>query len=707
MVRASREALAAFFRPRRIALVGASDKSAWSRMIFSRFEAFGHDGELFAVNRSGAQAHGLPGFTRIADVPGPVDMAYIYVPAEAAAEAVRQAGAAGVRHAVVLSSGFAEAGEDGARLQAELAAAADEAGVLMLGPNSLGFANIADRCVCTSIPTRLPVLPGRLAILSQSGALANEFGKFAHSQGIGLSFISATGNEAQLGIAEVLDYLVDDAATGAIALYVEAIHDPGRFVEAAERARLAAKPVVILKLGRSPAAAAIAQAHTGSLVGDDAVFDAMCRRYGLTRVSSIEELVLTADLMGRIGPIDPPRIGMASISGGACGLYADLAQAHGLAMPPFAEATRAALREVLPSFAATLNPLDVTGVAIQDPTLWTRTIAVLTADPGLGLVVTATVTPNTPAELAALGAGLEAVVEGYRLTGKPPVLCSFSLQEASVLQRDFLREAGVEIALPDLDFGVRTLAHLQRWSERVPAPAARLAPEVAAVSRPRGERATLEHLAAHGVPVTPAVLARDADACAAAAERLGGPLALKVASADIAHKTEAGGVKLNVVGPDAARRAFGQIVASACGHAPAADIEGVLVQPMRGAGVELIVGVARDPDWGPAIVVGLGGVFTEVLADSQVRLLPVTAAEAREMVGELKGAKLLQGFRGAPPADLGRLAQAIVAIGEAALALGPDLAALEVNPLWVRGEEVECLDGLAVYSTGDDRSAKG
>ncbi|CAN7538886.1 acetate--CoA ligase family protein [Phenylobacterium sp. LjRoot219] len=693
------DGLGGFFQPRNIALVGASDKSAWSRMIFSRFAAYGHEGELFAVNRSGAPAHGLPGFTSLADIPATVDMAYIYVPAAAAAEAIRLTGAAGIRHAVVLSSGFAEAGEEGACLQAELLAAAEAAGVLMLGPNSLGFANIADRCVCTSIPTRLPVIPGRLAILSQSGALAAEFGKFAHAQGIGLSFMGATGNEAQLGVADVLEYLVDDPATGAIALYVESIQDPNRFIAAAARARAAAKPITILKLGRSPVSAAVAQAHTGSLVGDDRIFDAMCRCYGVLRTNSLEELILTASFLEKVGPINPPRVGMASISGGACGLYADLAELHGLAMPPFAEPTQARLREVLPEFAATLNPLDVTGVAIQDPTLWTRTLPVLTEDPGLGLIVTATATPNTPTEVAALRAGLEAVVEGCRIGGQPAVVCGLSVQDQSELQRELFQEIGLDIVLPDLDFGVRALAHLQRWSEGVLASAPPPAPATRVEARPRSERQVLEHLSAFGAPVIPAVLARDAEAAAAAAERFGGPVVLKVASADIVHKTEAGGVRLNVVGAAQAAVVFAEIVSAARAYAPTARIDGALVSPMREPGVELIVGVARDPQWGPAIVVGLGGVLTEVLQDTQVRLLPVSAAEAQAMLQALKGARLLQGFRGAPPADLARLAEVIVAIGDAALALGPELAALEVNPLWVRGEAIECLDGLAAYST--------
>jgi acetate---CoA ligase (ADP-forming) len=697
--RLSREALAAFFRPRNVALVGASDKSAWSQMVFARFGEYEHEGQLLAVNRNGTMAHGLPGYQRIADIPAQVDTAFIFVPAAAVTAALQEAAAAGVRNAVVLSSGFAEAGEDGIALQAGLALAAEAAGVTMLGPNSLGFANFAGRCFCTSIRSRLPVRSGHLGIVSQSGAIANELAKWAHAQGIGLSFLCATGNEAQLGIADVVEYLVDDDATHAIALYVEGIGDPERFMAALARARRVGKPVVVLKIGRSAVSGAVVQAHTGSLVGDDRVFDAMCRRFGVSRSSSIEELITTADFLGKVGPIDPPRIAMASISGGACGMYADLAQIHGLATPPFAPETQVALRDVLPPFAATLNPLDITGFAIQNPAIWSQAIPILIGDPGMGLIVSSTSLPNTPEELANQRGTYQAIVEGYRKSGKPPVLLSFSLQDSSAVQADAREELGLDISLPNIEIGVRALAHLQRWSECLISQEAQPAATATEVDRPVTEREVLDYLASFGVPIIPAVLAQDADQAAQAARDFAGPVVLKIASPVIAHKTEAGGVRLNLQNESEVRQAFAEIVRSASAYAPSARIEGVIVSPMRSAGTELIVGIARDPQWGPAIVVGLGGVFTEALDDSQLRLLPVNPAEVLGMVQELRGARLLQGFRGSPPADLDRLARAIAAIGDAALALGPDLAALEVNPLRVHGREIECLDGLAVYST--------
>jgi acetate---CoA ligase (ADP-forming) len=690
-------ALASLFRPHNIALIGASDRSAWSQMVFARFSEYGHKGQLFAVNRNGTVAHGLPGYQSVAEIPAEIDTAFIFVPAEAVAGALQGAVDAGVRNAVILSSGFTEAGAEGAALQAELASIAAQAGVTMLGPNSLGFANFAASAFCTAIRSRLPVKSGRLAIVSQSGAVANELAKWAHAQDIGLSFFCATGNEAQLGLADVVDYLVDDPATGAIACYAEGISDPARFMAAAARARRAPKPICILKLGRSEVSNAVAQAHTGSLLGDDRVFDAMCRRFGITRVNSIEELISTADFLGRIGPINPPRIGMASISGGACGMYADLAATHGLAIPSFAPATKQALHEVLPDFAAALNPLDVTGVAIQNPALWQDVIPILDRDPGLGLAVACHNVPNTQEEMRVQGKTFEAIAEGYRRVDKPPVILSLSLQDVSPAQHKIREDLGLAIILPSLEYGVRALAHLQRWSESLLTPGSQPIAVGASACRPASERAVLDYLSSRGVPVIPAVIARNADEAVAAASRFAGPVALKIASPDIAHKSEAGGVKLNVPGGEAVEAAFDAIMQSVRAHAPAARIDGIIVSPMRTGGAELIVGIARDPHWGPVIVTGLGGIFTEALQDGQARLLPVTPQEVHAMLQELRGVAILRGFRGAPPADMERLSQVVAAIGDAALALGPDLASLEVNPLRVTGSEIECLDGLAIY----------
>ncbi|MCB2047375.1 MAG: acetate--CoA ligase family protein [Novosphingobium sp.] len=689
--------LSAFFTPRNIALVGASDRSAWSQMVAACFDLFGHTGKLYAVNRGGKEAHGFPGYTSCTEIPDPVDAAFIYVPAAAVVEALHDCARASIRNAVILSSGFAEAGEEGAAMQEEVARTARELGIRFLGPNSMGFANLAHGSVMTSIKSRRPVRRGRLAIVSQSGALVNEMGKVAHINGIGIAFLGATGNEAGLSITDLLEYLVEDEEVGAICIYSEGIRDHARFMAAATRARELKKPVIIIKLGRSEVSGAIAQAHTGSLIGDDGVFDAMCRKTGVIRCSSLEEVIATANLLGTVGPISPPRIALCSISGGACALLADLSHEYGLDVVPYTEETQAALAKVLPSFASTLNPLDTTGVLVQQPELWKEVIPILSRDENTGLVIVGQPLPNVDSELATLTSTIEAITAGFRAADHPAIIVDFSMQTRSAEQLALLERLGVELPMPGLLITVRALANLQNWSKALARPMVRRALPAPSGERPVGERETLAFLGKHGVPVIPSKLATSPQEAVAAAQTIGGPVVCKIASPDIAHKTEAGGVRLGVDPADAGK-VHDEIFATARAYDPDARIEGVLVAPMRSGGAELIVGVTNDPEWGLALTVGTGGVLTELLGDSQTRLLPIDDEEARDMVLSLKGAKLLQGFRGAAPADLDAVARAIVAIGDAAAALGPQLAALEVNPLKVSGSEIEALDALAIWS---------
>jgi len=457
------------------------------------------------------------------------------------------------------------------------------------------------------------------------------------------------------------------------------------------------KPVVLIKLGRSAVSGAIAQAHTGSLIGDDGVFDAMCRKTGIIRCSSLEEVIATANLIANTGPIDPPRIALCSISGGACALLADLSHEYGLDVVPYSDETQAALAEVLPSFASTLNPLDTTGVLVQQPELWQEVIPILARDANTGLVIVGQPLPNVDTELATLTSTIEAITAGFHAADHPAIIVDFCMQTRSAEQLELLTRLNVEVPMPGLLITVRALANLQDWSKALAGPVTHRALPAPADARPVGERETLAFLGSHGVPVIPAKLVTNAGEAMAAAGDLAGPVVCKIASPDIAHKTEAGGVMLGV-DPDEAGAAFEAIVASASAYDPSACIDGVLVAPMRSGGTELIVGVSNDPEWGLAITVGTGGVLTEILGDSQTRLLPIDEQEAQDMVLSLKGAKLLQGFRGAPTADLDGLARAIVAIGDAAAALGPELAALEVNPIRVSGHEIEALDALAIWN---------
>jgi acyl-CoA synthetase (NDP forming) len=701
----ARHPLAAFFAPRAVAMIGATDKSFWSQEIFRNFEVCGFEGKIYMVNKRGAPAHGHPGFCSCRDIGAKVDAAYIFVPIEAVFEALRDAAAAGIKHIVVLTSGFAEV-ESGKALQAALLALADELGVTLFGPNSLGFVNLAAKCPLSAIRIMPPVLPPAIAVVSQSGASSVDLFDFAQQQNIGISFIAATGNEGRIGLADIVDYLVDDPATKAIAVFAETIRDPRKFTEAAARARRAAKPIVVLKIGRSELAGQVALAHTGSLVGDDKVFAAACRRFGVIRVGSFEDLILTAGLLAHTGPLQKPGIGVVSLSGGACTLVADIAAETGVALPPLAPATIAALRGFMPDFASTLNPLDITGAALREPSLFTNAIRAVAADPNVGLVAMCFTPPNNI--LQTIDIALPGVAAGARGLDKPVVIVTTALKNSNDYARAKIAEHDLPFVFGGLDHAMRAFGKAAWWSAQLQniAPPLLQAAQPANLPRPATERQALDFLAGFGVPVIPAIIATTAEAAGKAAASLGGTVVMKILSPDIAHKTEIGGVRLGLKDPAETAAAFDEMIQTVRTKAPNARLEGVIISPMRGPGLEIFVGAARDPVWGPVIAVGLGGVWVEALADTATSLLPVTPAEVIAMLKSLRGEKLLEGFRGAPAADLAALAAVIAKIGDAALALGPDLVTLEINPLRVAGPEVEALDALTIWADAPHKEQK-
>lgn len=693
----STEPLRRLFYPQSVALVGASERSPWSRLLHANIERVGFAGRVYAVNKSGAAAHGYPGYCSCGELPEPVDCAYLFVPLEAVLDAFDDLAAAGIKSAVILTSGFAEAGADGAKLQDELTRRARAAGVVFLGPNCLGFANLAARAAMTPTPFHPPFLAGKVALVSQSGATGIEIAEMAHDSNIGLSMCIATGNEAMLDTAACVDFLIDDEHTQVIMVFAEAIRDTATFAAAARRALAKKKAIVMLKAGATELTAKVAAAHTGSLVGDDAVFDAACRQLGVIRVPALEDLVVTAGLLAHTGPLAVPGVGIVSISGGACTLIADRAEAHGMSLPVFSPATRALLREAVPGPGEPLNPFDITGLAVRDPALFERVLTAIGDDPAIGFVGCVYSMPwNEKWEKVP---AIEAIGRALAKLGKPSAMLNQTHRPLTQKSRDIMAETGVPAVFGGIETVVAALGRISAWSGRVEqGPGLSPGPVNLAGQRPEGERAVLDYLASRGVPVIPAKLARTRAEAVDFASMLGSPVALKIASPDIAHKTDVGGVQLNLQGDAAVGAAFDAILAAVCAAQPEARLDGVLVSPMRSGGIEILVGTVRDPQWGQTLAVGLGGVWVEALADTQLRLLPVTAGEAREMLGGLRAAKLLQGFRGTPAADLDRLAEVIAAIGDAALALGDQLTTLEVNPLWVRGAEIEALDGLAIYT---------
>lgn len=692
--------LDSLFRPRSIALVGATERSTWSNAAYGNLERLGFTGQVHLVNRKGGVHYGREAATSCAAVGSPIDIALLMVPTAGLEDSLTDLEAAGVRNAVVLTSGFAELGPEGAARQLEIAASAGAKGIRLLGPNCLGFINYVDKTPVWTTPLAEPKRIGSLAVVSQSGATAAMMRSFAQQQGIDLAYVVSTGNEMSLTVADVIDHLVDDEATRSIALFLESVRDAAGFAGAARRALQAGKPIVVLKIGASEVTAASAQAHTGSLVGDDRVFDAACERLGVIRVQSLEDLVFTADLMGRIGEIRGRGVGFVSMSGGVCEIASDRAEAEGLRAEPLAPQTVAALKAALPEFATPQNPLDITGAAMIQPELFEKALTIMGDDPGLGFLVCFFDAPERPESAAYIVRTLGHIGPALAAQPLPSVLMSHTLSPLSDAARQVMIDAGVQYIGSGLHHGLGAIGRAALWWERRRRVLARptVVQSTLTTARPSGERDVLDHLAGHGVPVIPARMVTNAEEAAEAAAVWDEPVAIKVRSPDIAHKSDVGGVVLGLSGDEAVKDGYARMMQAVAEAAPSARLEGAIVSPMRARGVELFVGVLRDPQWGPVIAVGLGGVLVEALQDTSQRLLPVTADEVLEMFEELRGKRLLDGFRGGPAIDRQAAAAAIAAIGDAALALGPGLAALEVNPLLARGAEIEALDGLAVWN---------
>ncbi len=698
--------LTRLFRPRRVALVGASDKSTFSRNAYENLVNFGFAARTHLVNRRGAPAHGQPAVRSCAEIGEAVDVAFLMVPQAAMLDALGDAAAAGIRNAVVLSAGYGEAGTAGQAAQAGLVAHARSLGMVLLGPNHLGFANFIDDTPVCAIP-ELPRQAGPVALLSHSGASCSAMVQCAAMVNVGLSYLITLGNEAMITAGHVLDFLVDDPATRAVAIFMEAIRDPGVFRRAARRAAQAGKAIVVLKVGRSALSARTAAAHTGALVGDDRVISAVFADLGVIRVDSIEDMLITAGAAAALGRLERTGIGIVSNSGGACNIVADQAAELGADLPELGVPAREALAHVLPSYGTVQNPLDTTGAAVIDPSIFTRCIEVMSRDPAVGVVGVIHPLPWADDGKPYFGQKfVNAIGAGMQAAACPAVYISQIMLPVTDYTRAVLRHGQVPHVIPGLRQAVAAMRNVGWWSRAIgAAPATGDAAAGLTVPAPGqrsghwSEDAARRMLDDAGIPVIPGRLAASADEAAKAAAAFGRPVSVKVVSPQISHKTDIGGVRLDVPPDENAVRDAFRAVTAAAGRVDGAVVEGVLVSPMRRGGAELLVGVVRDPDWGLVLAVALGGIFVEVLQDSALAPLPVTAEQALSLLGGLRGQAVLRGARGAAAADLGALSAVIARIGDLAMALGDDLESLEVNPLRVAGTAIEALDAAVTWRT--------
>jgi acyl-CoA synthetase (NDP forming) len=702
---ASVSRLREFFHASSIALVGASDTSGWGRNVFESLRTAGFEGTFVPVHPRHPTAYGLATRSSLRDLEQPVDLAFVMAPTEAVEDVVRDAAAAGVRNLVILAAGYGEQGEDGRTSERKLVELAAENDILLLGPNGLGFINAPARVAPYGLTIAPPLIAGAVGVVLQSGALASAVLGFARGHAIGLSLLISMGNEAMITTADVIEYLVEDPATRVIALFLEEIRQPRRFAALAERAIERGKPLLALKVGRSSEGQRVALAHTGSVAGDDAVVDAALRQFGVIRVRSLEELLVTAGLLCAEPPLKGRRMGVVTASGGACDIIADRAEDEGIAIPAFAPETVATLAHVLPTFTSPQNPVDATGFGLAHQASAARPITesleAVAHDPNIDFVFyTGLTLPSVPPpDPGPLERRLDQQSELLRSSPIPVVSATMTCSDIGDYARSLLLPRGLAL-LPGLDLGLSAIGHALRWQERRARPPRPVREHEVAQpdwlrQQPAGvwsEAAGRRLLAEAGVPTVPAEVAHSSDEAVLVAERLGYPVVLKVCAAGIAHKSDIGGVALNLSSASAVRDAFSELTRVA---------PDVLVAAMRSGGHELLAGVTVDPTFGPVLAVGLGGIWVETLRDVALRVLPVDRADARRMLEELKASAVLKGARGGVAADLDRIADLLVRITDAALMLGRSLRALEVNPLWCSGPQVEALDVLVVTDSGE------
>jgi acyl-CoA synthetase (NDP forming) len=688
------------FRPRSVAIIGASSDANRIGGRPVRFTKYAFKGAIVPINPNQKEIQGLTAYASIKDAPGEIDQAIIAVPAKAAMQAVDDCIAKGVKAAVMFSSGFAEIGEEGRAMQVELARRCAAGGVKLVGPNSLGMFNTRIGLYSTFSSYFDPLWPrsGPVGIISQSGAFGTYFLAIAAERGLGFSHCVATGNEADVDVAECVDWLADDPDTQVIMIYLEGCRDGARLRAALARAKQNRKPVVAMKVGVSEKGIAAIASHTGSLAGSDAVFDAVFAESNVFRARSLDELVdVSYACSGGVFP-KTPRVGVVTISGGVGIQMADAAAELDLELPRMPDAAQQKILAMVP-FAGPANPVDATAQVINDWSMFTTILNIVADEGNVDSVISFLAhTGTSPGVMEKLKPALKEVRD--RFPDRVFVLCARLPREMA----DEFTAMGFLI-FEDPTRAIAAVAALAKLAQGyAKSPLAR--EDVKLSSLPAGtlnEAEAKRLLGVAGVPFAPERMARSRDEAVAAANAIGFPVVLKVLSGDIAHKSEAGGVVLGLRNADAVASGYDVMMTRVRERVPNARIEGALVARMI-EGIETVIGTKRDAVFGPVVMFGLGGVYVEVLKDVTLRLAPVDRAAAHEMIRAIKGFPLLAGARGRPAADLDALADALVAMSRFCAAHA-NVESAEINPFIALPKGGVAVDALILTDPGGTHDA--
>lgn len=689
-------------KPTSVAVIGASEKEGFGgdvcRNILSYVEDRSH---VYFIHPKRDSVFGVPCYKSISDVPENVDLMVICTSQKTVIPLLQEGAKKGVGGAVVFASGYGEVGTaEGKQNEAELIAAAKELDIAVMGPNCAGFVNYIDNVQAFAFISAKRDRKGSVGVVSQSGQLCLSM---MDDPGMRFSYNISAGNGKIVQMEDYMDFLVDDEDTKVVSIYIEGVKNADKFAAVLKKAAEKRKPVVILKAGRSAKGGAIAASHTGSLSGSDASFDAVLKKFGAIRVDDLEELIAMSLMLSTMKRM-PEKATFASmnLSGGETGICADVGSLNGIEYPDFTEETLKKLKEQLPSYASPNNPLDMTASLSYDADLYAGALRTVMDDPNIGMVLIGYTLLLEIADpcIHYMYKGIEKVVQEKGGNCKPIAMIPFAENTRNPEYQEKLFQIGVPV-LPPPVYAFKMLRHLADFINYKP----ETKTLELAVGHPESQetQALSEHeskleLKTYGVPVPDEVIVTSKEEAAQFAKDHPGPLVMKVESADILHKSDVGGVKLNVCGPEAAEKAYEEIMESVTAKRPDAHINGILTVPMLDAGVEIIIGVNNDPQFGPMIMVGMGGVFVEVFKDVALYPAPLKEEEALEMLKSLKSFKLLNGYRGTEKCDIKALCQTIVAISNYAQANKDVLKELDINPLFVypEGKGVGVADALIV-----------
>lgn len=693
--------------PDSVAVVGAStDETKRGNQAIATLQSAGYDGDIYPVNPNAEEIRGLEVYPTVSAIPGRVDLALIVTPAQVVPSVLEDCADTDLAGAIVIAVGFGESGEAGEALEATVVSLAREQGIRLIGPNTSGMINV-HRGLNLVGAENVPA--GNLALLCQSGNMAiNLFAEATNRAGAGFSHYVGVGNEADLRFHEYLPFFAQHDETDAVVAYVEGMSDGRAFLEAASELTTDL-PIIALKSGRTEAGKQSASSHTGSLAGDTAVANAVYRQAGVVTVDRSDELLPVSRALADLPAAAGGNVGILADGGGHATLAADALVSAGLAVPTLADRTQDALRDVLPDAASIVNPVDVAGGTDDDPSVFFDCAEAIIADPDVDALLLTGLFGGYGIRFADEFTAVETetaerIADLVAEHGKPIVVQS-AYEGFDTEAHEVLRAHGIpvlqslEVATSCVDalatYGAH-LAHADQKSDFVldadaSEPTGPLATALAEQRTQLSEYESKAVLADHGVPVTPYRLARTTDEAAEAVREFGGPVAMKVVSPDIVHKSEAGGIALDVPDAETARDRFTALQTAASEYDPDATIDGVLVSPMREGGVEVIVGTVDDAQFGPVEMFGLGGVFVEVLEDVGFRGLPLTETDARDLVDDIEAQALLDGARGNPPVDRDALVELLVQVSDL-VAGQPAIDELDLNPVLARPDGVEVLD---------------